>query len=49
LKKQTKSISIGINYYYGLVNVSKTPDLKIRNSSIYLNIKIPIGAGKSLE
>jgi hypothetical protein len=49
LKKQTKSISIGINYYYGLVNVSKTPDQKIRNSSIYLNIKIPIGAGKSLE
>lgn len=46
-KKKTKSVSAGINYYYGLVNVSKTPDLKIRNSSIYFYVKIPIGAGKS--
>jgi hypothetical protein len=49
LKKQTKSMAIGVNYYYGLVNVSKQEDQKIRNSSIYLYVKIPIGAGKKKE
>ncbi|MFO7668779.1 MAG: porin family protein [Bacteroidales bacterium] len=48
-KKQPKSMSAGINYYYGLVNVSERPDLKIRNSAIYLYMKIPIGAGKAEE
>ena len=45
LKKQLKSTAIGVNYYYGLVNVSKT-DVEIKNSSIYFYVKIPIGAGK---
>ena len=48
-KKETKSMSAGINYYYGLVNVSNNPDLKIRNSSIYFYIKIPIGVEKKKE
>ena len=43
--KQIKSESIGIQYYYGLVDVSKNPDLDIYNSSIYFFIRIPIGAG----
>jgi hypothetical protein len=43
-KKETKSISMGVNYFYGLVNVSLT-DQKIKNSSMYLYLKIPIGAG----
>ena len=45
-KKEIKSIAVGIDYYYGLVNVSKTeayPTMK--NSSIYFYIKIPIGIG----
>lgn len=46
-KKQTKSMAIGVNYYYGLVNVSKVEEEKVRNSSLYLYIKIPIGAGKT--
>ena len=46
-KKQIKSMAVGINYYYGLVNVSDNPDLKIKNSAIYIYIKIPIGVGKS--
>ena len=46
-KKQTKSMSIGASYYYGLVNVSKDPNLKIANSSLYLFVKIPIGVKKS--
>lgn len=41
-KKEIKSISAGIGYYYGLVNVSTVPDLKIKNSSIYFYARIPI-------
>jgi hypothetical protein len=48
-KKETKSMSAGINYYYGLVNVSNNPDHKIKNSSIYFYIKIPIGVEKKKE
>jgi len=49
LKKQTKSMSIGISYYYGLVNVSKDPDITVNNSAIYFYLKIPIGAGDIKE
>jgi hypothetical protein len=45
-KKEIKSMAVGINYYYGLVNVSKIPDVTMKNSSIYFYIKIPIGLGK---
>jgi hypothetical protein len=45
-KKQIKSVSTGINYYYGLMNVSDLPGTTIRNSAIYLYVKVPIGAGK---
>ena len=48
VRKQTKSTAVGINYYYGLLDVSKVPDMKIKNSSIYLYVKIPIGT-KSKE
>jgi hypothetical protein len=48
-KKEVKSMAVGINYYYGLVDVSNNPDLKIRNSSIYFYLKIPIGVGKPKE
>jgi hypothetical protein len=48
-KKEIKSMAIGINYYYGLVNVSKNPDYEIKNSAIYIYVKIPIGVGKSKE
>jgi len=49
LKKETKSMAVGINYYYGLVNTSNVPDLTVKNSSIYFYIKIPIGLGKPAE
>ncbi|MFZ4547949.1 MAG: porin family protein [Bacteroidales bacterium] len=45
-KKEPKSMAVGVNYYYGLVNVSKTPDVIMKNSSLYCYIKIPIGVGK---
>jgi len=48
-KKQVKSMAVGINYYYGLVDVSADPSLKIKNSALYVYMKIPIGAGKSGE
>ncbi|HSO88190.1 MAG TPA: porin family protein [Draconibacterium sp.] len=41
--KTPKSMSAGVSYYYGLVNVSNNPDYKIKNSAIYLFMKIPIG------
>jgi len=49
VQKQTKSTAIGINYYYGLLNVSKIPDMKIKNSSVYFYVKIPIGTNKKEE
>ena len=40
--------TLGAKYYYGLVNVYKDgPDTK--NSSIFLKLNIPIGAGKNPE
>ncbi|MCG8308844.1 MAG: PorT family protein [Cytophagales bacterium] len=44
-RKRIKSMAAGVNYYYGLMNVSTQSGTKIRNSSIYLYLKIPIGAG----
>jgi hypothetical protein len=41
--KKPKSMSAGVNYYYGLVDVSLNPDYKIKNSAFYFFIKIPIG------
>ena len=48
-RKQTKSVSAGASYYLGLVNVSKVPGETVRNSSLYLFIRIPIGAGKTTK
>ncbi len=47
LKKKLKSSAIGINYYYGLKNVSKIDGTTIKNSSVYFYVKIPIGLGKA--
>lgn len=44
LKREIKSIAVGINYYYGLVDISKNPEYEIKNSAIYFYMKIPIGA-----
>jgi hypothetical protein len=46
--KQPKSMSAGVSYYYGLVDVSNNPDYKIKNSAFYVFMKIPIGV-KSKE
>jgi hypothetical protein len=43
-KRILKSMAVGVNYYYGLVNVSKT-DVAMKNSSVYVYLKLPIGLG----
>lgn len=48
-KKQIKSTAIGVNYYYSLMDVSKMDGMSIRNSSVYIYCKIPIGANKNSE
>ena len=45
--KKQKSPAVGVNYYYGLVNVSKLENTNIRNSGIYIYGKIPIGVKKA--
>ena len=45
LKKRLKSTAVGINYYYGLMNISNVPNQKMKNSALYVYFKIPIGAG----
>jgi len=47
--KKTKSTSVGISYYYGLADVSKDAIPDIKNSSFYVFVKIPIGAGKEIQ
>lgn len=46
LKKRLKSTAVGVNYYYGLMNISKVEGQKMKNSALYLYFKIPIGAGE---
>lgn len=43
LKKDLKSTSIGVLYYYGLVDMLKDPNVVSRNSSLYIYCRIPIG------
>lgn len=46
LKSGPVATSLGLKYYYGLVDVYKSQDLKITNSSLYVYCRIPIGAGE---
>jgi hypothetical protein len=48
-KQELKSMAVGISYYYGLVNVSKTPDVTMKNSSLNFYVKLPIGLGSTPE
>lgn len=41
--------SIGVRYYYGMVNIYKDDNMKGKNSSLYVYMNIPIGAGKKKE
>lgn len=46
LKPGLVATSLGVNYYQGLVDVYKPASQKITNSTLYLYVRIPIGAGK---
>jgi len=48
-KKILKSMAVGVSYYYGLVNVCKTPDVTMKNSSLNFYLKLPIGLGAKPE
>lgn len=45
LKNELKSMSVGVLYYYGLVDVKKNTDAKVNNSSLNVYLRIPIGTG----
>ena len=47
--KEIKSMAVGVKYYYGLMNASKLEELPMKNSSLYIYMKIPIGAGSKKE
>ncbi len=49
LKGGPVSPSIGVNYYYGVVDVYKPDTYNLKNSSLYVYGRIPIGAGGSKE
>ncbi len=48
LTDKISGMSIGVKYYYGLVNVYKG-ESGTNNSSLFLKLNIPIGAGKAAE
>lgn len=45
LSATTISPSVGMNYYQGVVDVYKSETQNLRNSSLYVYVRIPIGAG----
>lgn len=49
LKDERISPSIGVNFYYGVVDVYKPETQTLKNSSLYTYIRIPIGAGGTKE
>jgi len=38
-------MSIGVLYYYGLIDMHRDPEIQSRNSSVYAYMRIPIGMG----
>lgn len=44
-KFQGNGMNLGFTYYYGLVNIDKLVEQKSNNSTFYLYMDIPIGAG----
>lgn len=45
LKNELKSMSVGVLYYRGIVDVKKTTDAVVNNSSLNIYLRIPIGTG----
>lgn len=46
LQDDLKSMSVGILYYQGLVDIAKSDNQNSKNSSLNFYVRIPIGAGK---
>ncbi|MCL6258331.1 PorT family protein [Aquiflexum sp. TKW24L] len=45
LKNKLKSMSVGVLYFYGIVDVKKNTDAMVNNSSLNFYLRIPIGVG----
>ena len=45
-KKELKSLSAGVSYYYGLVDITKDQSITIKNSSLLFFVRVPIGLDK---
>ena len=48
-RKRVKSLSAGVSYYLGFVDVTRSEETTVRNQSLYLFLRIPIGAGNSKD
>jgi hypothetical protein len=44
-KFKGSGLNLGFAYYYGLVDIDKSPDVNSKNSTFYIYVDIPIGAG----
>jgi hypothetical protein len=38
-------LNLGFTYYYGLVDIMKSDNIKLQNSTFYIYLDIPVGAG----
>lgn len=48
-RKEIKSMSVGVQYYQGLVDITKAETSNIKNASIYVFMRVPIGASKAAK
>lgn len=48
-RKELKTMSIGVSYYYGVVDIFKDPNQTRKNSYVNLFFKVPIGLGGAKE
>lgn len=44
-KFKGNGLNLGITYYHGLVDVDKSPEVDSKNSTFYIYVDVPIGAG----
>jgi hypothetical protein len=47
--KHDKGMGLGLRYFYGLTDIIRTQDRIQANQALYINILIPVGAGKVPE
>jgi hypothetical protein len=48
-RKEIKSMSVGVQYYQGLVDITKAETSNIKNASLYVFMRVPIGASNEAK